>query len=380
MFMELPVSGIHRLFTAASSQSSHSSKPLLESVTEESHTFDLLYPDFSALQQAQDQVYSFRHGNPTSIASAANSFDDRGGLNLHSPRDVRIIVAQDGNAAQQAKVLFDTHPPPPLPSGRLGSPISSRGGIDGGNQQVGGLPQRINTTPQSPPKSKHTRLFSFSQATQTHPPQQRSPLSPTTEPHGAFGPPRARRTSARPATSEGETNQIKAAREGKEELDGLLDSIFGSTGTPLLSGTKTHVRTPTTRQTGPVSHNDAKPKSPDLDLPRRRRTHLTRSTTADDIHFRSSSAPSQSAYLPKPRSQNSSVLITRLFAADPSELLSRRLNIDQMQQPEVISEDRPNRLHSKTSGGISEMVVAKQIKCPMYAVSIMLQLPSISYQ
>ena len=375
--MELPVSGIHRLFTAASSQSSHSSKPPLESVTEESHTFDLLYPDFSALQQPQDQVYSFRHGNPTSIASAANSFDDRGGLDLHSPRDVRIIVAQDGNAAQQAKVLFDTHPPPSLPSGRLGSPISSRGGIDERHQQVGGLPQRTNTTPQSPPKSKHTRFFSFSQATQTRPPQQRSPLSPTTEPHGAFSSPRARRTSARPATSEGETNQIKAAREGKEELDGLLDSIFGSIGTPLLSGTKTHVRTPTTRQAGLVSHNDAKQKSPELNLPRRRRTPLTRSTTADDIHFRSSSAPSQSPHLPRPRSQNSSVLITRLFAADPSELLSRRLNTGQGQPPEVISKDR---LHSKNLGGISEIVVAKQIKCPMYAVSIMLQLPPTSCQ
>ncbi|KAI4268198.1 MAG: hypothetical protein LQ337_007987 [Flavoplaca oasis] len=380
MFMELPVSGIHRLFTAASSQSSHSSKPPLESVTEESHTFDLLYPDFNTLQQAQDQVYSFRHGNPTSIVSAANSFDDRGALDVHSPRDVRIIVAQDGNAAQQAKVLFDTHPPPPLPSGRLGSPISSRGGIDGGNQQTGGLPQRTNTTPQSPPKSKHTRFFSFSQATQTHPPQQPSPLSPTAKSHGAFASPRARRASARPATSEGETNQITAAREGKEELDGLLDSIFGSTGTPLLSGTKTHVRTPTTREAGLVSHNDAKPKSPELDVPRRKRTPLTRSTTADDIHFRPSSAPSQSAHIPRPRSQNSSVLITRLFAADPSELLSRRLNTDQGQPPEVLSKDRHDRLHSKDSGGISEIVIAKQIKCPMYAVSIMLQLPSTSCQ
>lgn len=379
--MDLPVSGIHRLFTAASSQSSQSSRPPpLESVTEESHTYDLLYPDFNALQQPQDQVYPLRHGNPSSIASAASSFDDRGGLDVYSPRDVRIIVAQDGNAAQQPKVLFDTHPPPPLPAGRLGSLINSRGGIDRGNQQVGALPQRTNTTPQSPPRSKHTRFFSFSQATQTHPTPQRSPLSPTAEPQGAFGKSRPRRTSARPATSEGETEQTKIAREGKEEVDGLLDSIFGSTGTPLLSGTKTHVRPPTTTQLGPIPHNDANPKSPEADIPRRRRTPLTRSTTANDIHLTSSSAPPETANLPRPRSQNPSVLITRLFAADPSGLLSPRPTTDQGQPPAESSEGPRDALHPKESRGFSDLVVAKQIKCPMYAISILLQLPSNSYQ
>ncbi|CAL8577107.1 hypothetical protein XPA_002953 [Xanthoria parietina] len=381
MFMDLPVSGIHRLFTAASSQPSQSYRPPpLESVTEESHTFDLLYPDFNALQQPQDHVYPFRHGNPSSIASAASSFDDRGGLDVHSPRDVRIIVAQDGNAAQQAKVLFDTHPPPPVPAGRLGSPVNARGGIERGNQQVGGIPQRTSTTPQSPPASKHTRFFSFSQATQTHPTQQPSSLSPTAEPQGTFGKSRPRRTSARPATSEGETDQTRIAREGKEELDGLLDSMFGSAGTPLLSGTKTHVRPSTTTKPGPIPHNDPNPKSPEADIRRRRRTPLTRSTTADDIYPTPSFAPPESANLPRPRSQNPSVLMTRLFAADPSELLNPPPTTDQARPPAGSSEVPYDALHPKDSRGISESVVAKQIKCPMYAVSILLQLPSNPYQ
>ncbi|KAL8667991.1 MAG: hypothetical protein Q9168_007137, partial [Polycauliona sp. 1 TL-2023] len=381
MFMDSPVSGIHRLFTAASSQPYSSSKQTpLESVTEESHTFDLLYPDFNALQQPQDQLYPLRHGNPSSIASAASSFDDRGGLDVQSPRDVRIIVSQDGNAAQQAKVLFDTHPPPLLPAGRLGSPVNSEGGIGRGIQQVGGFPQRTNTAPLSPPRTKHARFFSYSQDTQAQSSQQPSPLFPSVEPQGAFATSRPRRTNARPATSEGETNQLKAAREGKEELDGLLDSIFGSTGTPLLSGTKTHVRAPTAPRPGPVAHNDALPKSPVADFQRRRRTPLTRSTTSDDIHLSSSSAPSESTYSPKAQSHNSSVLISRLFAADPADFLGRRSQTDSIQPPPVISEDRHDTPQPKVSSGIAELVVAKQIKCPMYAVSILLQLPSNSHQ
>ncbi|KAL8648863.1 MAG: hypothetical protein Q9226_005815 [Calogaya cf. arnoldii] len=380
MFMN-PVSGIHRLFTGASSHPSQPHRPPpLESVTEESNTFGLLYSDINALQQPQDHAYLLRHANPSSIASAASSFDDRGGLDIHSPRDVRIIVAQDGNAAQQAKVLLDTHPPPPLPPGRLGSPVDSRGGIGRGNQEVGAPPLRTNSTPQSsPPRSKHTRFLSFGQVTPAHSSQPRSPLSPTIEPQGAFGTSRPRRTTARPATSEGESEQIKAAREGKEEVDGLLDSIFGSAGTPLLSGTKMQVR-PLTPQLEPTFHTDAILKSPEAEISRRRRTPLTRSTTADDIHLTSSTAPSESAKVPRPRSQNPSVLITRLFTADSSERLSPRLTTNQGQPSAENSEGRHDALHPKEPCGCPEVVVAKQIKCPMYAVSILLQLPSNPYQ
>ena len=381
MFVDLPVSGIHRLFTAGSSQSFQSYKPPpLESVTEESHTYDLLYPDYNALQQSQDHVYPLPHGNPSSIASAASSFDDRGGLDIQSPRDVRILVAQDGNIAHHAKVLYDTHPPPPLPAGRLGSPIDSRGRIDRGNQQLGGISQRTNTTPQSPTGTKHTRFFSFSQATHTRSTQQRSPLSPAAEPQGGFGSSRSRRINTRPATSEGETDQTKAAREGKEEVEALLDSMFGSTGTPLLSGTKLHVRTPTTTQPGATYHCDPDPKTPETDVLRRGMTPSTRSTTADDIHLMSSSAPAESANLPRPRSQNPSVLVTRLFSADPSALLSPRLAPVEGQQSAVNSEAHQDSQQSRESLGLSEMAVAKQIKCPTYAISVLVRLPSNSQQ
>ncbi|KAL8774475.1 MAG: hypothetical protein Q9209_000848 [Squamulea sp. 1 TL-2023] len=380
--MDLPVSGIHRLFTAASSHSGQSYKPPpLESVTEEFHTFNLLYPDFHALQQSQDQTYHFRHDIPSSIASAASSFDDRGALDLHSPRDIRIIVAQDGNIAQQAKVLFDTHPPPPLPAGRLGNREDWKSGVAREYLHMRGLSQRTNTTPHSPTGTNHRRFFSFGQPTHNPTAERRSPLSPAAEPLRTTGDLTPRLNNIRPATSEGETDQIKMAREGKEEVETLLDSMFGSTGTPLLSGTKLHVRPPTPAPPqGRTSQNERNQTSPEPDMPRRRRTPLTRSTTADEIHLMSSSAPAKSANLPKPRSQNTSVLITRLFTADPCELLKPQLTTDAGQLSVIVPEVYQESQQSSKSRDFSEMAIAKQIKCPTYAVAVLLRLPSSSQQ
>ncbi|KAL8733578.1 MAG: hypothetical protein Q9166_001986 [cf. Caloplaca sp. 2 TL-2023] len=364
MFMELPVSGIHRLFTAASSQSY---KPPLESVTEESHTYDLLYPDFSALQQSQDQFVPLRHVRVPSVAAGAGSFDDRGLLDIQSPRDVRIIVAQDAIFSQQAKVIFDTHPPPVPPAVRLGTPTDPRGGRSGEGPPPAALSLRTNSTPESPGKTKHTRFFSFAQTKPTSHTEQHSPLSPLSEPQGAFGSPRPRRANIRPTTSEGETDQTRLAREGKEEVEALLDSMFGSTGNSVHSGTKLHVRPPGTTQAGSSPQSEHNPRSSDLGGPRRRRTPLTRSTTADDIHLASASASSQ----------NPSVLITRLFTIDPSESLSSRLTTDKSHASPGSPEDQDlGSQHPRNPSSVSEIMGTKQIKCPTYALSLLLRLPS----
>ncbi|KAI4242598.1 MAG: hypothetical protein L6R40_003979 [Gallowayella cf. fulva] len=377
MFMDLPVSGIHRLFTAASSHSSQPYKPPpLESVTEESHTYDLLYPDFNALQHSQHQPYPLPNANPSSLASAANSFDDRGGLDIHSPHHVRIIVAQDGIFSQPAKVIFDTHPPPALPAARLGSPVDSKAGTNGENQQPAGLSRRTNTMPESPTKSKHTRFSSLNQVRPTSPVEQRSPLSPLVEPQGIFGNPRPRQSSARPCTSEGETHQAKLAREGKEELEGLLDSMFGSTGSTMLSGTKMHVRPAGTIQTRSSSQYEANTRSPEPGVARRKGTPLTRSTTAPDTHHMSASAPTESVDLSRPQSPNPSVVITRVFTLDPSEVLSPSLTADQTQTRAANPEDQhQDSQFPRKPSMFSETVPAKQVKCPAYALSLILQLP-----
>lgn len=384
MFTEFNVSGIHRLFATASSQSSQSSRtPHLQSVTEESHTYDLLYPDYTALQQSLDQVYPLRSGNPLSLVSAASSFDDRGGLDIQSPRDIRIIIAQDGNLSQQAKVLFDTHPPPSLPTGRLGSPTETRGAANGDVHQPS---VKTDTSPESSTRSKHTRYFSIGRATQAPPLERSSPLAatPAPEPKGAFGNPRFRRSNARPVTSDGETLQSRKAREGKEEVEALLGCMFGSTGLPLVSGTKLHVRPPGNTVGRDVTRSNTSPLSSEAGLVQpngRRRTPLTRSTTADSIHMMSASAPAERLEANTPRSQNASVLITRLFTVDPAEPLSPLLEKVRPHtqhpstEPEVQAQDFQG---PRRPSNVSETASAKQFKCPAYAVSLFLRLPLAS--
>lgn len=382
MFTELTVSGIHRLFAAASSQSSQSSRtPHLQSVTEESHTYDLLYPDHTALQQSQDQVYPLRSGNPSSLVSAASSFDDRGGLDIQNLRDVRIIIAQDGNLSQQAKVLFDTHPPPSLPTGRLGSPPESKGGIYCDIHQPLVKP---DASPESSTRSKHARYFSLGRATQAPPLERSSPLAATPAPElrGAFGNPRFRRPNARPVTSDGETLQGRKAREGKEEVEALLGCMFGTTGLPLVSGTKLHVRPPGSVVGRDIARSNTSPLSSETGLTQpngRRRTPLTRSTTADSIHMMSASAPAERIEATTPRSQNASVLITRLFTVDLAEPLSPLLDKVQPQHPSTEPELHAQNFQApRRPSNVSETTSAKQFKCPAYAISLLLRLPLTS--
>ncbi|KAL8692617.1 MAG: hypothetical protein Q9218_002404 [Villophora microphyllina] len=381
MFDSLPVSGIHRLFTSASSQSPQSYKPPLESVTEESHTYDLLYPDFHALQQSQDQAYPFRTGTLSPTAFAASSFDDRGGLDIQSPRDVRILVAQDGISSHQAKVLYDSHPRPIFPASRL-SLTESKGELTGWVQQPDGLSGKTQTFPQAPTESNPTRNVSLNHAPYTTPIGQRSPLSPATESRGLFGISRPRRTMTRPATSEGETHYNKIVKEGKEEVEALLGCMFGSTGLPLMSGTKMHLRPSATAEVMASSQCDTGLASPELEssqITRRRRTPLTRSTTADEAHFLSASAPGERPDPSQLPAKGSAVLITRLFTVDPPGDLSPRpcpeeghVFLDQSGVQSQVSRS-PRR-----PSAVSDAVGAKQTKCPTYALSLMLRLSPIT--
>ncbi|KAL8768748.1 MAG: hypothetical protein Q9194_005627 [Teloschistes cf. exilis] len=377
MFDSLPVSGIHRLFTGASSQSSQSYRPQLESVTEESHTYDLLYPDFHALQQSQDQIYPLRAGSFSPTASDASSFDDRGGLDIQSPRDVRILVAQDGIALQQGKVLYDSHPPLPFPASRMGS-TDSRGALTSWAQHPTGVPRKTQTFTEAPTPSRHVRHVSLNEPSYTSPLGQRSPLPPAPESRGPFGNPRPRRTVTRPVTSEGETHQSKIAKEGREEVEALLGCMFGSTGLPLMSGTKLHIRPSATAEALASSQSDMSLASPELASfhpARRRRTPLTRSTTADEVHFLSSSAPNERLDPSQMRSKGSTILVTRLFTVDPPESLSPRANLNQTciphEEPEV--EPQAFRFPSQPST-VSDTAGAKQFKYPTYALSLMLRL------
>lgn len=357
MFLELPISGLHRLFNTLP-PSSHLSRERssVEALTEESHTYELLYPDYEALLGPQHKIYPFSQPDPTSVASAAGSYDDWGDLDIQSSRDVRLLIAQDGNAmAQQPRILFDSQPAasPRPPSGAGSS--SGRAKADTSIEKQDS--KEMGQTPRAPRKVSNSGKDSKSLAA-----YQSSPSSPESDTRSAFWTSQNRRNGVRYSVIEEESSQARFSREGREETDALLGCMFGQTGLPLVSDTKLHINPPrsmTSRDSYPLS------KSPDPVASRlfpKKRTPLTRSMTAEDFQ-NSPIASNEHADMrhPTQHSKGPSILITQLFSVDfPTSAVAK----------ETKDKDGFESADDK----------AKQIKVPKYGVAILIQLPTVKRQ
>lgn len=370
MFLQSSVSGLRQLFSTAPSPHTLRSQRQLESVTEEAHTYDLLYPEGETLRQGQHYVYPLRLGDPSSAAAAASSSDDRGGLDIQSPRDVRIIIAQNASAlSSQPRVLYDSHPPPPIPQTRNATfPEAAKHGHRKSGSFTGG---RNGDNVKQPHTAPHTRQSSFSQTTHSIFTSPTSPLSPVSEFGGLFSNAGRRNSTLRPATSDGETAQSRIARECREETDALLDCMFGATGFPSISSTKLHVGPPKPLDT----ESDKSVSSPvrDSSFPSsfpKRRTPLTRSTTAADLKSLSSTVESGEVDLQPPRRTSSSILITRLFSIDPTEPAHFTQS---REEPAKAARGQPR--HGVDHASAPSRTKAKQVKTPTYAVAVLLQMP-----
>ena len=368
MFLQSSVSGLRQLFSTAPSPHTARGQRQLESVTEEAHTYDLLYPESETLRQGQHYVYPLRQWDPSSAAAAASSPDDRGGLDIQSPRDIRIIIAQDANAlSSQPRVLYDSHPPPPIPQARNATfPETPKSGHRKGGSFTGG--GRNNEHAKEPHTAPHSRQSSFSQTAHSVFTSPTSPLSPVSELGGLFSNAGRRNSTLRPATSDGETVQSKTAREGREETEALLECMFGATGFPSVSSTKLHIGPPKALDT----END-KGLNMSAPLPGsfpKRKTPLTRSTTAADLKSLSTSFGSRVADLQPPRPTSASILITRLFSVDPQEAAYFTQGRDEPAKP-VRGQPR----HEVDHAAVPSKSKTKQLKTPAYAVAVLLQLP-----
>ena len=355
------VSGLGRLFhPTSSSLAPHTPRGQrqLESVTEEAHTYDLLYPEAGSLQYPQHHVFPLKHGDPSSIAAAANSSDDRGGLNIQYPRDIRIIVGQymGGNH----RVLFDTQPSllPPANRKSLDRAVS---------EQITEELGRYGNTPRSR-TAPHTRQSSLSQTSQSALGSSGLPLSPVNETSGLFD-----RENRRPNTSDGETAQTQWAKEERQETDAMLSSMFGATGHRIAVGTKIHIKPYT-----PSQPEASRPWSPDTTRPglQRRRTPLTRSTTADDLHNMVSTFPSGSTAQQAYRRQSSSVLVTRIFYVD---------SVDEELRPAIGDGDAESaydhagggRGHGprRSFGATSSEPEIRRYRTPAFAIGMVIYIP-----
>lgn len=372
MFIE---SGLHRLFNTTPSLLSSQASKTLESVTEDAHTYDLLYPEPHTLRQTQHHAYPLKTCNPSSAAHAATSHDDRGGLDIQI-QDVRFIIAQDGNAlTQQPRVLFDSQPSHPSPTSRqpLQAPLED---IEVSGNSPETRAKRHNSTAQESQASykvRHGRSSSSAQTQRVSPLS--SPRSPEPEFRGAFSNPKLRRS--RPTSSGGESKQSRAARERREETEALLGCMFGSTGLPTLSSTKLHVkpaRSPDISTNGVTSPIGYDAGSSSRGFPRRR-TPLTRSTTMDEL--RSIPTLSEEDIQTGWEPNKSSMLITRIFTIGPSIPTPVSDNSSGPKGSNLPSTRPTENSHQpKLSVITTGTEKPKQVKTPTFAIAIALQLPS----
>ena len=373
------------LQSAASTFSQHSSsrpQTPLESTTEDAHTRDLLYPEVHTLRASQYNTLLPNTTRVTQIAREATYYDDRGGLDITYPTDIRIIIAQDVNSRyQQPQVLYDSRPPPQSPNSRTGSPQQDR--ESGGSTY--GAPSRGKISPSPatiPSRRYHSPQSSMFQSSQIQPLSPISPRSPESRFRSPLGDLRPRATTFEQSAIDAETAHGKIVREGKEDIEALLGCMFGAAGFRIEPGTKLHViprKAPDVLSSGNRSPSVTRPMSSGGFS--RRRTPLVRSTSVADMSKEDSnnihSAESRTSQNTKP-----SIMFTRLFSVQMPESVHPDVEGANAQPESEITEEVPNTASAANGApiGSSATSTVKQKKVPMYAVAIIVHLPTDGQQ
>lgn len=322
-------------------ESSPSSHPTPESIQEDIHTRSLLFPDISALCAGHDQVFPLSTISSISSAISANAFDYDGDIDL-DVRDVRIIIMQDSLGSVNPSLLFDSHPGPTVNSAG-DRPFTSQA-----------APSNI-TDPRRVPRSP--RKGSIGQPAS---PLVIQPGSPQPR-QGAFD----RRSSIQSRNyTYVETETQRAAREYREELASFSSCIFANTEVMSYKGTSTKVHiVPCEPRSSDISSSYVGDGRGSMGRSSARTSRLAQSYTSGSAipQVSSSTAPTRQA-------ERKKILVTRLFPVN--------LPNDDLDTP--ISEDGsgfpfPYSLDEKTK---KKKPLPKQKRTPMYAVALVLQLPS----
>ncbi|GAO16821.1 uncharacterized protein UV8b_01085 [Ustilaginoidea virens] len=319
----------------------------LESVQEDIHTRNLLFPDAEALyQHRHDQVFPLSTNPPTPGTATANVFDYSEDIEL-DVKDVRIIVMQDALGPANSSLLFDSHPlPEPAPNAER-SPARQD-------------PRRAAIASRKGSLTQVARPLVI----QAESPQLR---------HGAFD----RRASMHGRSqSYAETEAQKAAREYREELATFSSCIFGNSELMAYKGTSTkvHVVPSDSRISDSAASSMFSDGRSSIGRSSVRSSKLSQSYTSQAA----SPAPGGGHPLMGNTSRQvdrRKVLITRLFPVT--------LSVDDT-NPNTTSH---NRLSEEEANGFpfpasneeavhkKKKPLPKQRRTPMYAVVLIIQIP-----
>ncbi|MCJ1383833.1 hypothetical protein MMC17_006947 [Xylographa soralifera] len=370
-----------RLFqSAASTFSQHnSSRPQtpLESVTEEVHTRDLLFPEVAALRCSQQNSLTFHGARLPANAREAADYDDRGHLDIQYPGDIRVIIAQDANSRyHHPQVLYDSRPPQVVHATGSGLSPQEYEPADQQGQAYNKSKARSAHTPT--PRRHHTPSSSIFQSSQIRPSSPISPRSSDSRSRNFQVESQVRSSSFDFPSNGAETTQGRLAREAREDVDALLGCMFGAPGFRIEPGTKLHVlprKAPD--EPGLVDSNahNARPLSSGGFI--RQRTPLMRSTSAADMKREPSVGSDGSDQRAFPN-HRSSVMFTKLFSVQLSDTTPAAVDVNAEESEHGLSleESRYSQSNESIMPGAHNRTVVKQKKVPMYAMAVIIQLPA----
>ncbi|EGX94767.1 hypothetical protein CCM_03038 [Cordyceps militaris CM01] len=318
-------------------------RPLLslDSVQEDIHTRNLLFPDAQALyQHRNDQVFPFSTAPPTPSAASASAYDFNDEIDF-DVRDVRILIMQDNLGASSASLLFDSHPV---------TEVDRTASNNDGRRNP--LSPRKGSVSHSRPVSIHT------ESTQSHFRQ------------GAFD----RRGSIHNRNqSQAETDTQRSYREYREELATFSSCIFGNSELMAYKGTSTKVHVvPSDTRTSETASSIGDGRS-SIGRSSMRSSKLSQSFSSQAMSPTFGSMPPTASATPR-QSDRKKVLITRLF---PVNLALEEVEPCATPQNRSTEENTgfPFPPTMDEAAARKKKKQPKQRRTPMYAVVLVVQLP-----
>lgn len=359
------------LSTITSTPPTRQANATLESLTEDTHTYGLLFPDGKGPRKysIDGQNHSNDLHSPRTHTNASTDWPIYNDVDLTFPRDVRIFIAQAGTSSANAEIIFDSKPRPVSESPKLNAVRHARsssrtdsavGSLSGGHRMRG-----VSTAVSSIPENHHPHHRRTSSAFSTN---------------GAFER-RARRTSNSSTGNVSDTSH-EQGRE-KDDIERLALSCMFENATSNYKGmsNKVHIvplaakpyETSYLSQSLGAEHSSSFARPPQL---ARKPSSLSKSHKPGDM-----SMPQLDTDLPckseqiMDTTQNTggrrTVLVTRTFSISWIEefALTEEVNFE----PQWTQAPAP--LRSAKSPQEPQSIRNRTFRSPMYAVTIVLQLP-----
>lgn len=336
---------------ATAQTASYKSITSLDSVQEDIHTRNLLFPDPQDLfEQRLNDVFPLSSVSSVTASPSTNVFDYNGSIEL-DVRDVRVIIMQDALGSLASSLLYDSQSPPAVQV----NPV-----MTGPSSLYSSQDARRNPTSPRKPSISHAQrpmaIQSSSPKTRQGAFENRNSLHGRTPGHGHF-----------------ESDSQRHMREYREELATFSGCIFGNSELMAYKGisTKVHVVPTEARQTDSSSAFADRRSS--IGRASMRSSRLSQSFSSETMP---SYAGAQSATSSNRVPDRKRVLVTRLFPVSlPVE--------EDMLSPRGASFTEENTgypfpQHAEDVRSKKKKVQPKQKRTPMYAVALVINLPPSS--